>query len=1470
MTGRPSLGGTQRQPQKSVSVANIIQWPPPSRTLSQLLPPPSPSRRSNDGLGDMSFEGSDVASNHHGPAITREGSRLKLEMGKSRRPSSVDSPKADPIPTWRPLQQPREKPQMLFNMPSTSCMSSRFAQDGANIETNIKPMPMPKRPKLHATSTNEKPRPVPVVKKDTRPKPFTLETPAAAPHYPPNGRADFFPWTGNHPEDHYNETAIRHGYFDKSNMLQNETGSGRVAVHAKLKDRGGLQMLSSLFTTVLVQRRNHGQITSASTFKPPPRVTVTDTKRETWLKDLANSTIPLRRLSRSIPHGIRGKALLDQSLGKNIPIERAVWLAKCVGANDLRSSRRKGANGTFTMGSETKWIRDFTVCVEQFVESIVGICGEKDFKSRINYAVRLATYFHAEHLLEREHYMDWLVSSLEKAPQEKLPIWLLITQVYWKDLLSFRKFGPRLATALLSHMSETISHPDADILAPLSDRLKTLVKAMLVSNPEDFIAPTSWFKYRLSLESIVEGDQRFKAVFFAIDRRNSQLTPRRMGSAASPRRHLIERLDTTLFKPLLPGFARLCWEIDSDKDLLIQALLEWATSAHRPGRGKVFVAVRVLRQWSRLGAPVTHAILVFLDSRNCENGRDRCALYHLVSELARSGHFSTPIYLQWLIARGGLYSIDDVAEGGPCATRLLAELPTHNFTDSMDAVRVSLLHRVGFPVENEHLDIDKHEGFLNKSLLRMQSVKDIDVDIYDNFRENHKSLSYNVSRTVKSEMGLWLRQKVLDQFQQSTISESSDQWGVTSKGERPLPITAAEFNTIRDYLGATEDYAMLADIVKAVTNSNEPEVLASCADTLNLNFDTFSAIGALSDLFEVLIRRMRAIVGDGSFPRVLLVALSDLATRVPEQEVVAQQLSQELIRSDRKTAADACSPVSDQMFGAMETTELDFTDEMEKILASGNSMDQPTLERLFQWICNRLEESWEKSPDPHRRCGLLLTRLRTFDTQQFDVLMAAWVKYFLNLGCRPSMSQVFGPLISFGSLALKDVAAICASDFAESGSGNSRVSSEMLALLIAPANLPEATTVEEMYHLRIKQRQMQIDQPLESLLIIRRAFENYNFRADSKVDPLQSSHLYEVLQRFIVTHIDLTTKTLTTPALEGDASITSFVVLVDRLLTADVAVKTPLRIPVEKVLGLADDFNLPFCQLKLASMFSTPAVDDAVPEESVTDRLKAFDTAIEAAVAAENTTWTCIVPLLDISIAQHIRTRAESNFLRLFPSVKTIAEDTTNLETNIKQATNFLYIVSSTAYSIIKPSPLSTLATEVVTTFNNTWQVISSSNKTANAGFKNTVITRWLPLLLNFATIHATTVFEHTKPGNEARARTLLALAAILLELLTLSPPPPTLTTQTFDLGLLLVDALPDDMRAQCIKGLRDTTSNEQIRYMFSVAPNPESWLTLVGKGDAGGRDFPLRRWEMLGESTPNVGENDTSLSLTLFGARRG
>lgn len=201
-----------------------------------------------------------------------------------------------------------------------------------------------------------------------------------------SGPADFFPWTGNHAEDILTEQTTKTGFYEKTPVGQNETNSAKPSISTSLKHKSGLQILSSLFVSALDRRRAHGTVTANSTFKPPPRVTLTDTKREAWLRDLADPTIPLRRLSRTIPHGIRGKVLLDHCLHKDIPTGRAVWLAKCVGANEIRAFKRKGASGAFAVGGEAKWIREWTSHVEQFVESTIDSCGTANWKDLISYA----------------------------------------------------------------------------------------------------------------------------------------------------------------------------------------------------------------------------------------------------------------------------------------------------------------------------------------------------------------------------------------------------------------------------------------------------------------------------------------------------------------------------------------------------------------------------------------------------------------------------------------------------------------------------------------------------------------------------------------------------------------------------------------------------------------------------------------------------------------------------------------------------------------------------------------------------------------------------------------------------------------------------------------------------------------------------------------------------------------------------
>lgn len=413
MTSRPSLAISQRQPQRSLSGSGLSQRPATQRSLSQQYLPQSPIRRSDSFNNEQGSDGGDGAQNRYGTTPRRGGSKLKLELandgiihaGFVESPQNPDPLSANKVFTPSRVMSMTDAPDLGDMSPQTSRCQT------ADMDSTPLPMP-PRRARFSMPTKRFQPPPTNApVKKDARTKPFVLEAPPEAPKYstmgkqepcgrtrkneggPPrytdafSGHADFNPWRGGHPEDQFSDNIIRIGYFDKAPApAAQELASAKAILFPALKHKTGLHTLSSIFTSILNQRRHIGQITAPSTFKPPPRVTLTDTKREAWLKDLANSTIPLRRLSRTIPHGIRGRVLLDQCLNKNVPTDRAVWLAKCVGANEIRAFKRKGVNNTFVMGGEVKWIRDWTLCVEQFIETVISAFNEEDWKAKVTYA----------------------------------------------------------------------------------------------------------------------------------------------------------------------------------------------------------------------------------------------------------------------------------------------------------------------------------------------------------------------------------------------------------------------------------------------------------------------------------------------------------------------------------------------------------------------------------------------------------------------------------------------------------------------------------------------------------------------------------------------------------------------------------------------------------------------------------------------------------------------------------------------------------------------------------------------------------------------------------------------------------------------------------------------------------------------------------------------------------------------------
>ena len=241
-------------------------------------------------------------------------------------------------------------------------------------------------------------------------------------------------------------------------------------------------------------------------------------------------------------------------------------------------------------------------------------------------------------------------------------------------------------------------------------------------------------------------------------------------------------------------------------------------------------------------------------------------------------------------------------------------------------------------------------------------------------------------------------------------------------GEKETSVLSVEqLWFVRCILEGFEDFSILADVLKITSTSTNQEVLTSIADTINYHFDVFSAIGAASDLFGRLIEQNRSVTANRHPSKPLLVSLIDLGAHFPTESQTVQQLCGQLALCEQKSAAAACSPVSDHIAEALQSAESNFSDEFEQLLTSGTSMDKQTMARLFATIMKRVEYAWNQSDDEINNLAVLCSRLRVFDTKHFDNLMLVWLESLLVSRTRPELHRALLPLISAGCLSFRAV-----------------------------------------------------------------------------------------------------------------------------------------------------------------------------------------------------------------------------------------------------------------------------------------------------------------------------------------------------------------------------------------------------------------------------------------------------------------
>lgn len=1330
--------------------------------------------------------------------------------------------------------------------------------------------PLPAMPKHHSIKQRTMRHRSRSQKADPKRRANGTDPPPMATRLPiPEKVADFSPWTGrDHPEDVMNEAVVKAGYYDKgTGTNQNESSSAKPSIWPNLsqKNNTGLQMVAYLFTQVLEKRQLLGKCTAAPTFKPPPRVTVTDTKREAWLRDLANTEVPLRKQSRTIPHGVRGKGLMDQCLAKQIPPQRAVWLAKCVGANELRAYRRKGVSGPAAASGEIKWVREWTVQIEQFLEGVIATCGQSDWQRRMNYAVKLATSFFAEKLMDIDHYLDWIISSFGSATSDVIPIWIVMVQLYWKHLVSFVRRGRRLAGYLLERLRLSVPGGSAGGNA-IHLRLQKLVTVLATTNRGCLVIPGSWetFKHLLTPNDESSDLEAPLTLTQNIAQRNERFAAPLHKVVANPRGNLLELytlLDSVGMEFDITDLAAQVLSIIPETVELVSALITWASSRYRQGQSRIYLTASIIATLSSQGCDTDTAVLISLgdtsDSAACQIDN----IHAVVVDLVRRNKFSTGRYLQWLITSGGL-SGDGSSKR---ATGLLAVLPVDTLPQQLLNTRSTLLRR------------------LNVQSLRItpEVLAEINLEaILDGEEQDTKPfrrLIQNIGSNSRMEVAAAIRRAIRERHKQ-------------------FDIRIGPFCTFRDALEHVADPATLSELLHAVMASDDSVLLSSVADTINYHAKTFTALGVADELVNSMTERYRVIRSLQALDRTFIHGMLALAKRMLRRNPLQKLLENDLAICEQQSLLAACSPASDNLSG-MHASSLVSDNDVDAVFASGNSMDQHLMQRVFLRIVHHATEASPPQPETPSKICSWLNQLRLLDAVSFDHLARTYIQTFFQDSPSLVSTDAVTALVASGCCSLADVVD------AARGTSSVPVAVTIVKLVLSPQDLCVKLSAAEQYRYKVTAQAYSEAQTAMIVDLICQACETLTFFEDM-------SSLFNLAIDYCLRNPAATAK-LGDRRTDSSTLQPSTEPICQAILKRGHPGFTNDSMDPAMVLSLADPLSIKFCAWALRMLTASQSAEgDKIISELL---IQTIDDG--------NCVWPQLVDGVGHNIRKVLHEWAQDQLL-IYASGRGPDEDVAVQEV-IQRYLDVLDITHDAVQAESDTAVVATL-TEKLKALEKHLDGIS-----ARTGELNDLqgALRSLQLFLHICILHVKGTSE-SDSSRQARGTLLTALCSLL----TL----PSLQTHRdvleyiFDLAATLAEGLTEtsftsttrasltslshDHRVRSILGglglsptavdswLALSSQPYQIQPVGAVgglqqqrstallkantraaADSPsqqlqqqKSWLgrgvgpvTSGSSAEARITPYTLRPWEIMPDPTPVMGENDGSLSLGLFGARK-
>ncbi|TPX30202.1 hypothetical protein SmJEL517_g06180 [Synchytrium microbalum] len=775
------------------------------------------------------------------------------------------------------------------------------------------------------------------------------------------GFAGVYPQRGAQDEDELSESNVKHGFQDRPHpILQDERFSAFELYYHDSNHGKLLNALSGFVTEVLKGQVGESKVPNESRYKLPDRV-ATDAKQ--WIVKLASETEPLSELAKSVPlgqvfHGnlisvyvlidsayyrIKGGALLDHLVQHQVPIARATWFVRFVGASEIRQHRqpKQAEDPNQHSAFETEWTTALTVFMKRLFESInapqptiIGPTISKDtkrwsssderkrFMIKWNYVLGLIRYQYAEGLIDQRGFLRWSLDSFKLANFDQTFFVLQIVTSFITEIVRSRALTRYLMESCISKLQRYAAHLDAsELIRQQQYQLSQLLQYIFMVAPDLAVAPRTWTQYKdlilgvMDIAPITSPATQIQRLLSArkleIQRRNEFLLYGRC-PVIKASQDAIEILDSMSVSSSLNDIYK-SWFDATGSDDPIHQLFQWAITFSRSGNHRPYVVGAILTRYAqdgRLGRrrDLQTQLQVFLDTFESSHVEERRQLSELYGEIIRKDLFSLDTYIQRLISRGDL-------EASNIHKRFshIKDLPIYKAKPTqLNHRRVSL-----FGVTYK-LHKDDEESRYMKTLERISSffpmmfrsqsnsgvvsqsmpAKDSEAD-YALSRLGHTDvlLLQNLPKFIRVRVAEWLVNHVFDFVVTDKLIGMDNFKTMLNPGNSKL--NGRQFAVIIEILEAAKEYRLVLGLcIWMLHKTTDRNIYPYIVDTFRRHQMVFHAMEELGNIFTAVYNKHSELRKSQKHDRNLILSYLIELMKIPESGANAAQKQELTLQHD--------------------------------------------------------------------------------------------------------------------------------------------------------------------------------------------------------------------------------------------------------------------------------------------------------------------------------------------------------------------------------------------------------------------------------------------------------------------------------------------------------------------------------------------------------------------------------------------